>query len=131
MSNGACPKCGVPIRPGKRFCSGCGAEIPEQLLQGGPVASKQGKSSVHLDADTVNILLQQFASRPEGPSFQFAGGKILMDQGDVKVSMANLKLSDARFQIQHAQMGAVQLDVGALQLSEGGLEIQLTVSINR
>lgn len=92
------------------------------------MSASQGKSSVHLDGDTINVLLQEFANRPDGANFSFTGGKILMDQGDIQVTMDHLKLAGARFRVAHAQLGGVQLDLDDLSLSDAGLEVKLNVS---
>lgn len=121
-----CPNCNAPIKPGKSFCSKCGTHV--ETSGPAPGGTRSGKSSVHLDPDALNLLLEQFANQPDGAVFSFREGKILVQQGDINVVMENLQMRDARVHVHHVRLGGVRLDMRQLDLTPEGLQASIDLA---
>lgn len=122
----ACPNCNAPIKPGKSFCSKCGTQVPTSGPP--PTGTRSGKSTVHLDPDALNLLLEQFANQPDGAVFSFREGKILVQQGEINVVMENLQMRDARVHVHHSRLGGVCLDMRELDLTPEGLQASIDLA---
>ena len=123
-----CPQCGASARVGKKFCGSCGTSLAGVQPIGDAQIPETGKSKIQLDKDTVNILLREFASR-EGMSLSYGDGRLLVDQGALKVSVNALPLKDASFDVAYEGYGTVRFGVDDLRLKENEVELDLSVGI--
>ena len=120
MTDSVCPECGVLAKPGKKFCGKCGTPIPvaEALV---------GRSKVSLDADALNLVLKNFASKPDGLKLAFEDGVLQCEAGDVSVNLKGLSLQDTEMNLKHKSKGAVNLTIKNLSLSGDGAQLQVEI----
>lgn len=121
-----CPHCGVTTKKEKKFCGSCGkamgvAPTPRNV-------PTSGKSKIQLDKDTVNILLSEFASR-DGMELSYDEGRLLVDQGSLKVTVSALPLKDAQFQVAYTGYGTVNFGIEDFRLQPGQVEVDLNVGL--
>ncbi|MCA9795251.1 MAG: hypothetical protein KC910_25755 [Candidatus Eremiobacteraeota bacterium] len=120
-----CPQCGTQARAGKQFCGSCGGSLVGVPSQAGP---STGKGKISLDKDTINILLAEFANR-DGMTFSYHEGRLLVDQGSVKVTVTHLPLKSTRLELDVVGQGAVTLEVDDCRLETESVDLDLTVGL--
>lgn len=49
-------------------------------------------SSIHLDPDVLNAVLQQFVNRPEGPRVTFQDGRFIVNMGAFTASVDDIHI---------------------------------------
>ncbi|MGE0494151.1 MAG: hypothetical protein AB7S38_33380 [Vulcanimicrobiota bacterium] len=93
--------------------------------QAGPTT---GRGKISLDKDTVNILLSEFANR-DGMTLSYQDGRLLVDQGTVKVRVTHLPLKSTRLELDVVGQGSVTLEVDDCRLETESVELDLTIGL--
>jgi hypothetical protein len=92
------------------------------------VSTQPGKSSIHLDEQSLNLILQQFANQPGGPSMSYQGGRLFVDQGDLKLGLQGLSLQGTQLDVSHPKFGSLRVNLREIKLGPGGLDASLDLS---
>jgi hypothetical protein len=92
------------------------------------VSTQPGKSSIHLDEQALNLILQQFVNQPGGPAMSYQGGRFFVDQGDLKLGVQGLSLQDTQLDVSHAKFGALRIHLREVKFGPGGLDASIDLS---
>jgi hypothetical protein len=87
-----CVSCGAEVARGDGFCESCGATVPP------PPAA--GRSSLALDAETVNTLLEAYVNRPGGPAVCMQDGRIVVRVGPLAMAVDRVELGASGIDVQ-------------------------------
>lgn len=92
------------------------------------MSTQPGKSTIHLDGQSLNLILHQFVNRPDGPTMSFEGGRFNIDQGELKLGLQGLALQNTQVDVSHSRFGAVRVDLREVKFGPTGLDASLDLS---
>lgn len=92
------------------------------------MSNQPGKSHIHLDGQSLNLILREFVNQPGGPTLSFDAGRFHIDQGDLKLGLQNLQLNNTQLDVNHSKLGALRIDLRELKFSPDGLDASLDLS---
>lgn len=87
-----------------------------------------GTSKIELDKNTMNILLQEFASR-DGVKVRYENGKIVVNQAGLKLTVTELPLKHTKLRLD-GRFGTVNLELADLLLESERVSLSIDVGLD-
>ena len=132
-----CPECKAEWPQFRPFCERCGTALtpettPAIPLPGNtppPASHRPGGSSIQLEAQLVNSLLNVFVNRP-GLQVELREGYLGVRQGALDLRLDPVEIKNAaRFRLAGGTAAPLTVSIDGLELGANGLDLRLRLDV--
>ena len=88
----------------------------------------RGSSKVELDKETVNILLKEFASKPDS-EVTFENGRLFAHLSGLKVEITNLPLNSTKLNLE-GSFGKVDVELSDFLMEANGVKMNFEIEVD-
>ena len=87
-----------------------------------------GTAKIHLDANTVNILLKEFAGK-DGAQLSYKNSQLVVEQSGMKLTVTELPLKDTKIKLD-GKFGTVRLELADFRLQDEEISLNINVGLD-